>query len=379
MGTDSNKSIFLSYASPDRDRIVPIYDSLCTKGFSPWMDVKNILPGQNWEFEVKKALDSALVIVIFVSENSVNRTGYVQKELRIALSKLQERPIHHIYVIPVILDRKAPIPPQLVDLQYIFADSADFLNLLLEALNYQLHQLGIVQNQRKQDSEVEWIFENYKESWKGLPGYEINISWPKYSSLKYPLINQSSDIIKGDIFSASAMWRLAKHEQMPDFFSFDQNEFIRTNSFHVKCKDPVIKGSILSQHISTHWYGAGAAHPNSNFRTWVFFLDPLVPISSLESCFSSSADALSHLQILVRQQLIRSLESNNSFADNDWIVQGTKGWGDFRIFTFEKNGIAISFDPYQVAPYASGPQFVLLPYKEVKSLLRTTVLEALLI
>lgn len=387
MKNRTNKSIFLSYASPDRERVIPFYDFLLTNGFSPWMDAKQLLLGQNWEFEVKKALDSALVIVIFVSENSVNRTGFVQKELRIAFSKLQERPLHHLYVIPVILDRSTVIPTQLADLQYIFADSVDLYNRLLEALNYQLHQVGITQDQVKRESEIEWRFEHHQEVWKGLPGYEIDITWPIYSSGKYPHIYQSSDIIKGELFSAAALWRVAKHEQMPDFFSFDQNEFIRTNSFHAECENPVIKGTVLSQRISTHWYGAGAAHPNSNFRTWAFFLDPLVPINSLEFCFSNSVDALSHLQVLVRQQLIHAFGSGSSLTDNgapklsvdDWIVQGTKGWADFRVFTFEKEGIAISFDPYQVASYASGPQFTLIPYADLVSLLQKNFRDALLI
>ena len=31
-----NKMVFLSYASPDHDRVIPFYDFLLAKGFSPW-------------------------------------------------------------------------------------------------------------------------------------------------------------------------------------------------------------------------------------------------------------------------------------------------------------------------------------------------------
>jgi hypothetical protein len=384
MDSVQSKTVFLSYASPDRDRVIPIYDFLLDNDFTPWIDAKQLLPGQNWEFEVNKALDSALLIIIFVSENSVNRTGYVQKELRIALSKLQEHPIHHIYVIPVILDRNASIPPQLSGLQYIYFDTPDFHSRLLDALKYQLHQVGIAQDTVRIESEIEWHFERFQESWNGLPGYEIDISWPTYFSKKYLHISHASDIIKGDLFLEAGTWRESKLDQMPDIFSMSQNEFTRTNFFHSECKDPALRGSVLSQHINTHWYGAGAAHPNTHIRTWAFFLDPLVPISSLESCFLNSADTLSRLQSLVRQQLNSNLRGNTSDVDkglpeDDWIVQGTTKWADFRAFTFEKQGLAISFNPYQVASYANGSQYTLIPYEHIAPLLRKYFRDALLL
>src|SRR4051812_2494692 len=96
--------VFLSYASPDRTRVKRVFDALDSQGVKVWMDSECLLPGQNWEFEILRALESAALVIAFVSHNSVDRTGFVQKELKIACDKLRERPLSRAYLIPVRLD-----------------------------------------------------------------------------------------------------------------------------------------------------------------------------------------------------------------------------------------------------------------------------------
>src|SRR5579862_1208456 len=40
--------IFLSYKRQDRSRVEPVYEAFRAAGFSPWMDVRDILPGGQW-------------------------------------------------------------------------------------------------------------------------------------------------------------------------------------------------------------------------------------------------------------------------------------------------------------------------------------------
>jgi hypothetical protein len=381
----STKMVFLSYASPDRDRVIPYYEFLLSKGFAPWMDAKQLLPGQNWEFEVKKAIDSAFLIVVFISENSVNRTGYVQKELRLAFNKLQERPFHHIYLVPVILDRSVPIPQQLEDLHHLYADLPDCYDRLDQALNYQLGQVETITTKLRHESKINFSFETIKESWDGFPGYDIEILWPKYSSNQYPHITQASEIIKGTLLSSASQWRRCKLEQMPDHFSSYENKFTRTNLFHTDCREPIMQGSILSQQVIMHWYGAGAAHPNTNFRTWCFFLEPFIEIESLKGCFTNPEKAIAIIQTEVRQQLLQNLNvitqstntENNDKHRIEWIETGTSEWSSFRVFTFGKDHLTLSFDPYQVASYAEGSQFAQIPYDILDNFMDKLFLSAL--
>ena len=40
--------IFISYARVDEQAVRQIYDALKTAGHEPWLDVEDILPGENW-------------------------------------------------------------------------------------------------------------------------------------------------------------------------------------------------------------------------------------------------------------------------------------------------------------------------------------------
>jgi len=210
MPTADVKLVFMSYATPDRERVLPFYEFLVAHGVDAWIDVKKLLPGQHWESEIRKALDRASLVTVFISENSVDRTGYVQKEMRIALEKLQERPLHQIYLIPVVLDRAATYPEQLKDLQYLSADDPECHPKLLESVNHQLKQAGLARAEVRRESEIEWTFGRVKEEWEGLPGYEIDVTWPIYRSNKYENIGQAGDIVKGEIKGAVARERHAK-------------------------------------------------------------------------------------------------------------------------------------------------------------------------
>ena len=58
--------IFLSYVSEDRSRVLPFYELLDSHGLNPWMDCKNILGGQNWDYEIKTALDRSDIVVQYL-------------------------------------------------------------------------------------------------------------------------------------------------------------------------------------------------------------------------------------------------------------------------------------------------------------------------
>jgi hypothetical protein len=42
---------------------------------------------------------------------------------------------------------------------------------------------------------------------------------------------------------------------------------------------------------------------------------------------------------------------------------------NYQSWTITRKGLAINFEAYQVGPYAAGPQFVLVPYSNLKDLI----------
>src|SRR5262249_47539802 len=88
----------------DKDAVRQLYTSLKSHGFRPWLDEIDLIPGQNWQLEIPKAIQSSNIFIACLSKRSVAKEGYVQKELRMALNAYAQKPPGSIYLIPVKLD-----------------------------------------------------------------------------------------------------------------------------------------------------------------------------------------------------------------------------------------------------------------------------------
>lgn len=69
-----------------------IYHRLKKIGYSAWMDSENLQPGQNWEYEIDKAIQYSVAVILLVSQHSVNKHGYIQKEIKKIIQKMEYYP-----------------------------------------------------------------------------------------------------------------------------------------------------------------------------------------------------------------------------------------------------------------------------------------------
>ena len=97
--------IFLAHASEDKPAVRKLYADLKGRGFDPWLDEADLVPGQVWKNEIPKAIADAAVFLACISAQSCSKVGYVQNEFRRALVAFGERPPGSIYLIPVRLDK----------------------------------------------------------------------------------------------------------------------------------------------------------------------------------------------------------------------------------------------------------------------------------
>ncbi len=95
--------VFISYASEDFEYAERLYNELKKAGFNPWLDKKELLPGQNWEYELEIAIRKSRYFIPLFSNKSVNKTGHVQKEFKFALEVFKRYPPNTIFAIPVRL------------------------------------------------------------------------------------------------------------------------------------------------------------------------------------------------------------------------------------------------------------------------------------
>ncbi|MBN2054752.1 toll/interleukin-1 receptor domain-containing protein, partial [bacterium] len=110
--------VFISYARCDRDDALKLYERLSADGFAPWIDERSMPAGARWRSTIENALRGSDFCIAMLSPGSVDRKGYVQKEIRLALDILDEYPEDRIFLIPIRLAACTPSHPKLLDLNY---------------------------------------------------------------------------------------------------------------------------------------------------------------------------------------------------------------------------------------------------------------------
>ncbi len=51
--------VFIAYGKEDSGLAEQLYDALEAAGFGPWMDVRKLLPGQNWPRAIEIAIENS--------------------------------------------------------------------------------------------------------------------------------------------------------------------------------------------------------------------------------------------------------------------------------------------------------------------------------
>ena len=136
--------IFLCHASQDKSIVYHLQRKLLSEEWiDPWLDTQKLLPGQDWQAEIKNAVKTADNVIIFLSNTSVNKDGYVQKELRFALDIAQEKAEGSVFLIPLRLDG-CQVPQSLQLFQwadYFGVEKEQTYRKLLESLKLRLEDI----------------------------------------------------------------------------------------------------------------------------------------------------------------------------------------------------------------------------------------------
>jgi DNA-binding NarL/FixJ family response regulator len=125
--------IFLSYAREDEEKVENLYQKLSDARFKPWMDTKDILPGERWKSSIQKAIRRSDFFLACLSANSVNKRGFLQKEIKDALDIWQEMLDSDIYLIPVRLE-DCEVPESLCEFQWVDLLEEDGWTQLVKAI-----------------------------------------------------------------------------------------------------------------------------------------------------------------------------------------------------------------------------------------------------
>lgn len=99
-----NKVIFLAHAKEDKLFVRNLYKKLKESGLEPWLDEESLMPGVQWDAKIKEAIKKSRFFLACLSRHSVSKNGYIQKELRLALSELEKKASNVIYFIPALIE-----------------------------------------------------------------------------------------------------------------------------------------------------------------------------------------------------------------------------------------------------------------------------------
>ena len=128
---------------------------------------------------------------------------------------------------------------------------------------------------------------------------------------------------------------------------------------------------LISIEFTESAYSRGAAHPNS--YTTVLNYDvrngKKLALADLFNAKSNYVKVISDYCIKDLKQ--QAKKEKDSMLTDDMIQSGASARAEnFNAWTITKQGLWITFDPYQVAAYAAGPQQVLVPYAALKALIK---------
>lgn len=132
--------VFLCHASTDKPKVRELYRYLKKRGIQPWFDEEDLVGGQDWQVEIPKALATSDAIIICLTKNSVDKEGYIQKEIKFALDKALEMPEGRIFLIPVKFE-ECEVPFTLSRYQWVDLTIESGYAKMMKALKFRASQL----------------------------------------------------------------------------------------------------------------------------------------------------------------------------------------------------------------------------------------------
>ncbi len=134
---------FLCHSSNDKAMVRDLYHRLRADGVEPWLDEEDLLPGQDWQQEIPKAVRNSDIVIVCLSQRAVNKRGYIQKEIKYALDVADEQPEGTIFIIPLKLE-ECDVPDRLTRLHWVNFFEDRGYEFLMNALRYRAKALAML-------------------------------------------------------------------------------------------------------------------------------------------------------------------------------------------------------------------------------------------
>ena len=145
----------------------------------------------------------------------------------------------------------------------------------------------------------------------------------------------------------------------------------QTSSLNIGYEIRFATDDLISVEFTEGSYSRGAAHGNSFTEVLNYDVKNSKRLA-LADLFNPKSNYLDVISTYCMKDLrAQAQRQKDSMLLEDQIESGAGPNADnYRAWTITRKGLWITFDPYQVAAYAAGPQHVLVPYSTLKSIIK---------
>jgi TolB-like protein len=117
-------SVFLSYASDDREAARSIGDALTGFGLDVWLDQSELGGGDAWDQKIRKQIRECDYFMPIISARTEARhEGYFRREWRLAVERTLDMADDHLFLLPVVIDdtveAQARVPEKFLSVQWL--------------------------------------------------------------------------------------------------------------------------------------------------------------------------------------------------------------------------------------------------------------------
>jgi TolB-like protein/cytochrome c-type biogenesis protein CcmH/NrfG len=120
---DSQRAVFLSYASEDASAAARICATLRAAGIEVWFDQSELRGGDAWDAAIRKQIKSCALFIPIISKNSdVRVEGYFRLEWKLAVDRSHLMVAEKPFLLPVVVDgthgANARVPDKFREIQW---------------------------------------------------------------------------------------------------------------------------------------------------------------------------------------------------------------------------------------------------------------------
>jgi hypothetical protein len=124
MNSTRAPTVFLSYASADREAARVLKDALPTFGLEVWYDESDLGGGEIWDQKIRKQIrECDYFMPIISAQTEARHEGYFRREWRLAVERTLDMADDHAFLLPVVIDDTsqsgARVPEKFLSVQWV--------------------------------------------------------------------------------------------------------------------------------------------------------------------------------------------------------------------------------------------------------------------